>query len=117
MVGQLVRYVCHELNVTSSHIMYFELCWLTILFQHQVTSMVGTFYSAKAFNQPLNNWNVAAVTTMNGIFQYASAFNQNLCQWGDHYNSDKDYRYIFDQTACPDEARPTSANGPWCQAC
>ena len=39
------------------------------------------FYLAKAFNQPLNSWNVSNVTDMCGMFFMANSFNQPLDSW------------------------------------
>jgi surface protein len=44
--------------------------------------MKWMFSGAKAFNQPLNNWNVSNVTSMNDMFNGASAFkNHDLSNW------------------------------------
>jgi len=58
-----------------------------------VTDMNSMFYKASVFNQPIGNWNTAAVTNMNAMFYYASAFsNQDLSSWnvnnvhGNHSN-------------------------------
>jgi len=39
------------------------------------------FWGARAFNQPLNNWNVGNVTNMDFMFHNASAFNQDISGW------------------------------------
>ena len=41
-----------------------------------LTTLVGMFYGAKNFNQPLTNWNISSVTDMNNIFLGAIRFNQ-----------------------------------------
>eukprot|EP00956_Cyclotella_meneghiniana_P002464 scaffold2838_cov23-Cyclotella_meneghiniana.AAC.2 len=46
-----------------------------------VTVMNGMFSGAEAFNQPLYNWNVGRVTNMLGMFTDAKAFNQNIGGW------------------------------------
>ena len=46
-----------------------------------ITTMVGMFEYASAFNQPIGNWNVSKVTNMSRMFTYASAFNQDLTRW------------------------------------
>ena len=46
-----------------------------------VNSMAGMFDSAISFNQPLNNWNVSKVTYMGVLFDGASSFNQPLNNW------------------------------------
>ena len=47
----------------------------------QVTNMSGMFSSCAAFNQPLNNWNVSNVTNMSNMFAGCHAFNQPLNNW------------------------------------
>ena len=39
------------------------------------------FYDAKAFNQPIGNWDVSKVTIMNSMFRGASSFNQAIGGW------------------------------------
>lgn len=46
-----------------------------------VTNMGSMFYSACAFNQPLDTWNTSSVTNMNSMFTSARAFNQPLNAW------------------------------------
>ena len=46
-----------------------------------VTTMQFMFYSATAFNQPLNSWVTSAVTDMSGMFASATAFNQDIGSW------------------------------------
>ena len=46
-----------------------------------VTTMKYMFYKARAFNQPLDDWNVASVTDMAAMFDGASNFNQSLDDW------------------------------------
>jgi len=38
-------------------------------------------FSAKAFNQPLNNWDVSNVRSMGYMFYKAATFNQNISMW------------------------------------
>lgn len=45
--------------------------------------MEGVFYGAKAFNQPLTNWNTSKVTNMSRMFGNATVFNQPL----DHFDT------------------------------
>ncbi len=40
--------------------------------------MFGMFADAKAFNQPLDNWDVSNVATMYDMFAGATEFNQNI---------------------------------------
>jgi len=54
---------------------------------------------------------------MRRMFNFASRFNQDLCGWGIHYNAAVDYRRMFEETSCPNEADPSSASGPWCRVC
>ena len=46
-----------------------------------VKDMIGMFYSAESFNQPLDNWDVGNVTNCCYMFAYASSFNQPLNKW------------------------------------
>lgn len=46
-----------------------------------VTNMMNMFQSAEVFNQPLNTWDVANVTNMSGMFRAAYNFNQPLDAW------------------------------------
>ena len=39
------------------------------------------FSNAKAFNQPLNDWDVSNVEWMRGMFIHADSFNQPLNNW------------------------------------
>jgi surface protein len=39
------------------------------------------FYKAKAFNQPIGNWNVSNVTNMDAMFWEAKSFNQPIGDW------------------------------------
>ena len=43
--------------------------------------MDSMFLGAKAYNQPLESWNVARVTRMGMAFHKASSFNQPLGAW------------------------------------
>ena len=47
----------------------------------RVTNMIGMFYRAAAFNQPIGTWNTSNVTSMNGMFFDASSFNQPIGTW------------------------------------
>jgi surface protein len=46
-----------------------------------VVNMRYMFAHARAFNQPLNSWNVSNVTNMEGMFGGAHLFNQDLNLW------------------------------------
>ena len=46
-----------------------------------VTDMSNMFSVCRAFNQPLNNWNVSQVTNMSSMFEGCTAFNQPLNNW------------------------------------
>ncbi len=58
-----------------------------ILFQKQVnlapdaTNLTSMFAGAKAFNQPINNWDVSHVTNMYGMFNGAMLFDGNISDW------------------------------------
>ena len=39
------------------------------------------FYEAKAFNQPLNDWDMSSVTTMVSMFRKTESFNQDISIW------------------------------------
>jgi len=57
---------------------------------------VSMFYNTRAFNQPLNNWNVSNVEYMNSMFTFANSFNEPLNNWnvskGYMYNSGRPWR-------------------------
>jgi len=61
----------------------------------RVTSMMGTFWHATNFNQPLTNWNTARVVDMSRIFCHAASFDQDLSQWQTF--SVLDFSYAFMQ--------------------
>ena len=46
-----------------------------------VTDMSAMFFSARAFNQPIGNWDVSHVTDTGGMFFSADAFNQPIGNW------------------------------------
>ena len=46
-----------------------------------VTDMSNVFIFTDSFNQPLNNWNVSNVTKMDNTFRDAAAFDQSLANW------------------------------------
>jgi surface protein len=39
------------------------------------------FAQARAFNQPLDKWDVSKVTNMSGMFRNANSFNQDITGW------------------------------------
>ena len=43
--------------------------------------MVGIFWDATSFNQPLNGWDVSSVTNTFAMFRGADTFNQPLDIW------------------------------------
>jgi len=47
----------------------------------KVTDMSSMFWGARAFNQPIGNWDVSNVTNMNSMFLGATAFNQPIGNW------------------------------------
>jgi surface protein len=46
-----------------------------------VTYMYAMFYGCRAFNQPLDSWNVSNVTHMDAMFDGCHVFNQPLDSW------------------------------------
>ena len=68
----------------------------------KVNYMRSVFHAAHAFNQPLNNWNVARVTDMRCMFMGAVPFNQPLDSWDVAQVTDMiflfGYAYAFNQT-------------------
>jgi surface protein len=46
-----------------------------------ITSMVGMFRNALAFNQPIDSWNTSSVTSMLNMFNNAVTFNQPIGTW------------------------------------
>ncbi len=46
-----------------------------------VTSMIGTFRNAAAFNADLNNWDVSSVENMFTLFNGATSFNGDISSW------------------------------------
>ena len=47
----------------------------------KVTSMELMFSDAKAFNQPIGDWDVSNVTNMNSMFENTEAFNHPIGDW------------------------------------
>ena len=47
----------------------------------RATDMSYLFSGARAFNQPLNSWNTSTVTNMQYMFKDAQAFNQPISSW------------------------------------
>ena len=45
------------------------------------TSLSGTFRFCRAFNQPLDNWDVSSVTNLDFTFNLCQAFNQDISGW------------------------------------
>lgn len=48
---------------------------------YNITDMSELFYQASSFNQSLNAWDVSDVTDMNAMFLLATSFNQPLNSW------------------------------------
>merc|ERR1712154_488092 len=57
-----------------------------------VTGMSYMFTDAEAFNQPIGDWNTAAVTGMSSMFTDAEAFNQPIVDWNTSAVADMDSR-------------------------
>ncbi|EJK64311.1 hypothetical protein THAOC_14969 [Thalassiosira oceanica] len=79
-----------------------------------VTSMGYMFYGATAFNQPLSTFDTTKVVTMKLMFLDATAFNQDLCHFGDNFSLLSDVTSIFFNSGCSNKVEPTSETGPWC---
>lgn len=47
----------------------------------RVTDMIGMFYNADAFNQPIGNWDVSSCTRFHTLFYGCAIFNQDLTNW------------------------------------
>jgi surface protein len=62
---------CTNLNIFPTQAPDLSLC----------TDMIGMFYGATAFNQPIGDWDVSKVINMRGIFWSATAFNQPIGDW------------------------------------
>ncbi len=67
-----------DLTFTFSEIDQASITNLDLWDVSNVTSMLGTFLQASAFNQNIGSWNTANVIDMSGIFSKASAFNQDI---------------------------------------
>lgn len=64
-------YNCSNFNITATDIPDFS----------KVTNMSYMFYYARAFNSPINSWNVENVTDFTNMFDNAVSFNQDLNSW------------------------------------
>jgi hypothetical protein len=78
--------------------------------------MFNMFFGARAYNQPLKDWDVSKVIDMSSMFYDAAAFNQNLCAWGNvasfPYSSVSE---MFVNSGCTYKNDPTQATkGPFC---
>ena len=61
--------------------------------------MNAMFYSTKAFNQPIDKWDVSKVTDMGHMFRKSDAFNQPIDKW-DVSNVKKMYSMFKDAFSC-----------------
>ena len=71
------------------------------------------FYDTKAFNQPLNAWDVSNVKNMSYMFARAKAFNQDLCPW-----ASRDFHLtsavgVFYDSGCDNKNDPVHRNLPY----
>ncbi|OWU89113.1 BspA family leucine-rich repeat surface protein [Flavobacterium sp. WLB] len=54
----------------------------------------GTFTAATSFNQPIGNWNTAAVSSTNDLFSNATTFNQPIGNWNMSNNTNMSNMFI-----------------------
>ena len=76
--------------------------------------MPRMFAGAGAFNQSLDNWDVAQVTNMESMFDGAYAFNQPLANWNVSQVTDMGFMFSgvssFDETFAIDHASVFNQN-------
>ncbi|WP_264551941.1 BspA family leucine-rich repeat surface protein [Flavobacterium sp. N2038] len=69
-------------------------------------SFYQMFISCSNFNQPIGNWNTAAVTDMSQMFQGANKFNQNIGAWNvsnvSSFSSMFNSAFVFNNGGSPD---------------
>ncbi|WP_288385551.1 BspA family leucine-rich repeat surface protein [uncultured Acinetobacter sp.] len=63
-----------------------------------VVSMDYFFFTAKKFNQPINDWDIRNVVSFTGFLQFADSFNQDLSAWPAKYNVNAN---VADVSAAP----------------
>lgn len=56
-------------------------------------NMLGMFYEASSFNQPIGDWNVSNATNMRYMFAFADAFNQPIGDW--NVSNVRDMAHMF----------------------
>ena len=66
---------------------------LTTTCTSSVTTMMGMFDSAAAFDQDISSWDVSSVTDMEGMFATATSFNQDIGSWD--VSQVTDMRWMF----------------------
>ena len=60
-----------------------------------VTTMVGVFSYAFAFNQDIGNWDVSSVTAMDLMFYGVTGFNQDIGNWDVSSVTNMDYMFAY----------------------
>ena len=62
-----------------------------------VTNVSYMFYTARAFNQDIGNWDVSQIINMEAMFYQATAFNQNIGSW--NVRNVSNMGYMFNQAS------------------
>ena len=85
-----------------------------------VTDMSNMFHFAVSFNQPLDAWDLSSATDMGSMFR-GSRFNQNLCSWGEKITDQSiETNLMFWNPTCPQQRLTNLTSevpGPFCFEC